>query len=66
MGEMKFPEMKIGEVGTRIGEAISQEAGRLEAEVDQKIAPLAGSAGQSVEQGAQYAEKTGPSRHPSG
>ena len=57
MGEMKFPEMKIGEVGTRIGEAISQEAGRLESEVEQKITPAAGQAGQAIGQGTQYAEK---------
>jgi carbonic anhydrase len=57
MGEMKFPEMKIGEIGSHVGQTISQDVGKLGTDIGQKIASVADSTGQAIEQGAQSAEK---------
>ncbi len=60
MGEMKFPDMKIGETATHISEQLSQAAGTLEARMEQKIAPAVHPVGQV----AQYAEKNWPQPPP--
>ncbi len=60
MGEMKFPDMKIGEAATRIGTAISEEADQLEATVAPKIAQAAQTVQQVAGQVAQYATKSSP------
>lgn len=64
VGEMKFPEMKIGEMAARIGDAVTQEAGVLQAEIGQKIAPAAQTVEQVAEQVSQYAEKNSPKPPP--
>jgi carbonic anhydrase len=64
LGEMKFPEMKIGETAARIGETLSQEAGKLEAQIGQQVAPAAESVEQVVAQVEQYAEKNWPQPPP--
>jgi carbonic anhydrase len=64
MGEMKFPEMKIGEAATRIEGVLAQEAGKLEQKIEQQVAPAAQSVQQTAEQVAQYAQKNWPQPPP--
>jgi carbonic anhydrase len=64
LGEMKFPEMKIGEVATHVGEQVSQQAAKLGAGVEQKIAPATESARQVMGQVEQYAQKNWPQPPP--
>ena len=64
MGEMKFPELKIGEAAAKVEQAVSQEAGVLQAKIGQAIAPVAQSVEQVAGQVAQYAEKNWPKSPP--
>jgi len=64
MGEMKFPEIKIGETAARLGEQVSQAAGQLEAAARQKLAPAAESVQQVASQVDQYAQKNWPQPPP--
>jgi len=64
MGEMKFPEMKIGEAATHIESKLSQAAAQIGAQVQQKIAPTVESVEQVIGQVAQYAEKNWPKPPP--
>ena len=64
MGEMKFPEMKIGEAATRIEGVLAQEAGTLEHAIGQQIAPAVESVKQVAGQVAQYAQKNWPQPPP--
>lgn len=64
LGEMKFPELKIGEVATRVGAALTQEAGRLEAQIGRPIAPAAESGQPVAGQVAQSAEQHWPTPPP--
>ena len=64
MGEMKFPEMKIGEAATQIGNKLSQEATQIGAKIEQKIAPTVESVEQVIGQVAQFAEKNWPKPPP--
>ena len=64
MGEMKFPEMKIGEVATRVGEVLTQQAGKLETRIGQAIGPAAESVEQVAAQVSHYAEKNWPKPPP--
>lgn len=64
MGEMKFPEMKIGEAATRIEGVLAQEAGTLEHAIGQQIAPAVESVKQVAGQVAQYAQKNWPQPQP--
>jgi len=64
LGEMKFPEMKIGEVATRVGEAVTQEAAKLEAKIGQQIVPAAESVQNVAGQMVQYAEQHWPKPPP--
>ena len=68
MGEMKFPEMKIGELGSHagqeIGQTISQQAATLRTSIEQKIVPITESVQQVVEDVQQYAEKKWPQPPP--
>ncbi|HEY5042258.1 MAG TPA: carbonic anhydrase [Verrucomicrobiae bacterium] len=63
LGEMKFPEMKIGEAAAKIGNQAYTQAVRLQAAVQdemQKIAPVAESVGSTVKSVADYAEQHWP------
>jgi hypothetical protein len=64
MGEMKFPDLKIGETAARIGEQLAQQAGALESQVEQKIAPVVEPVEQVMEQVQQYAQKNWPQPPP--
>jgi carbonic anhydrase len=64
MGEMKFPEMKIGEAATHIESKLSQAAAQIGAQVQQKIAPTVESVEQVIGQVAQYADKNWPKPPP--
>ena len=46
MGEMKFPEVKIGELAARIDDTVLQQIGTVEAGIARKVEPVA----RSVEQ----------------
>ena len=61
MGEMKFPETKIGEMATQVEQILSQEASQMGTGIGmQKIAPLAESVEQVAGQVARFAEKNWP------
>jgi carbonic anhydrase len=64
MGEMNFPEMKIGEAATRIENKLSQEAAQIGAKVEQKIAPTAESVAPVIGRASQFAEKNWPKPPP--
>lgn len=64
MGEMKFPELKIGEAAAKVGQAVSQEAGVLEGKIGQAIAPVAETVEEVANQAAQFAEKNWPKPPP--
>jgi carbonic anhydrase len=58
MGEMKFPEMKIGEVASHVGQQIATQAANFEAIAQQKIAAAAQAAQQVAQQAEQYAQQS--------
>jgi carbonic anhydrase len=60
MGEMKFPESKIGELATHVEQVVVQKAGEWEAQIGAKIAPAAASVEQVAGQVVDYAEKHWP------
>jgi len=64
MGEMKFPEMKIGEVASRVGEVLTQEGSKLEVRMARAIGPAAESVQQVAAQVAHYAETNWPKPPP--
>ncbi len=64
LGEMKFPELKIGEVASHVGNVLAQEAGNLEAQLGRQIAPAAASVEPVAGQVAQYAEQHWPTPPP--
>lgn len=64
MGELKFPEMKIGEAATHVESELSQAAVQIGAQVQQKIAPTVESVEQVIGQVAQYADKNWPKPPP--
>ena len=64
MGEMKFPDVKIGEAAARIENAVSQEAGKLGAQIGQQITPVATTVQNVAEQVTQFAEKNWPKPPP--
>jgi len=63
IGEMKFPEGKIGEFATKASDWLAQEAAKVEptvAETMQKVAPVAVSVQNIAGQVAAFAQKTWP------
>ena len=64
MGEMKFPETKIGEVAAHIEQAISKEVHEAGAGLAQKVEPVAERVEQAAGQVAQYARKNWPQPPP--
>lgn len=60
MGEMKFPESKIGEAAARAGQAIATEASQIGSKIGQQIGQAAQTAQNVSEQVVQYAEKNWP------
>jgi carbonic anhydrase len=61
MGEMKFPDMKIGEVATNVEDRLSQEAGKIGARGElPNVAPVAGPVEPVAKQVAAFAEKNWP------
>jgi len=64
MGEMKFPEMKIGEMATQVGNVLSQEARKVETQIGQQIAPAAASVAEVAGKVAHYAEQNWPKAPP--
>ncbi|MGD0350980.1 MAG: carbonic anhydrase [Verrucomicrobiota bacterium] len=63
IGEMKFPETKIGELATKAEDWLAKETGKLGpgvAETMQKVAPVAQSVQEMAGQVATYAEKRWP------
>ena len=63
IGEMKFPETKIGEFATKAEDWLTKEAAKLEpglAETAQKVAPVAESVQNIAGQVAAFAEKNWP------
>jgi carbonic anhydrase len=63
IGEMKFPETKIGEFATKAEDWLSKKAGQLEvgtAETMRNVAPVAESVQQIAGQVAQFAVKNWP------
>ena len=64
IGEMKFPEGKIGEFATQATDWVAQEAAKVEpavAETMQKVAPVAESVENVARQVAAFAQKNWPS-----
>ena len=64
MGEMKFPEAKIGEAAAHLEHHVLQKTEQLGANVEQKIAPAAESVEKVVAQAQQYADKSRPQPPP--
>src|SRR5208282_908735 len=63
IGEMKFPETRIGEFATKAEDWLSKEAGKLEAgaaETMRNVGPIAESAQKIAGQVAAFAEKNWP------
>ena len=60
MGEMKFPESKIGEAAARAGQAIAAEASQIGSKVGQQIGQATQAVQNASEQVVQYAEKNWP------
>jgi carbonic anhydrase len=60
MGEMKFPEMKIGEMAARLGAEASQERAKLGGTVAQNIQAAAQSAQEIIGEASQYVLKKSP------
>jgi hypothetical protein len=67
LGEMKFPEMKIGELAAKAEDWQSKMTGEIGAKVQaelQKVAPVAESAASVAAQMAAFAEKNWPKPPP--
>jgi len=64
MGEMKFPEKRIGEVAARAGEALAAEADKLADQIGQATAPAAAAVQQAAAQVARFAEQHWPKPPP--
>jgi carbonic anhydrase len=64
LGEMKFPEMKIGQVAARAGEALAAEAGKLADQIGQATAPAAEAVERVAGQVARFAEQNWPKPPP--
>jgi carbonic anhydrase len=64
MGEMKFPETKIGEAAAQLEAKLSQEAAQIGAQARQKIAETAGTVDQVIGQVAQFADANWPKPPP--
>lgn len=64
MGEMKFPETKIGELTARVEAAVSHEVHRLEAKIGEVATPAAEAAHSVAAKVVQYAEKNWPKPPP--
>jgi carbonic anhydrase len=64
LGEMKFPESKIGEAAAHLETKLTREIGQAEAKLEKKIAPAAESVERLVGQVSQYAEKHWPQPPP--
>ncbi len=63
LGEMKFPEGKIGEMATKTQNWLSQQAGKIGASAQQTLhnaASVSEAAERVAQQAAQYAEKHRP------
>lgn len=63
LGEMKFPEGKIGEMATKAQDWLSKQADKIGApakEAISNVAPVAESVERAAQQVAQYAEKHRP------
>lgn len=61
IGEMKFPETKIGEMAARVKDQLSETAGKLAAKADlPQVAATTESVAQVVGQVARFAEKNWP------
>jgi len=63
IGEMKFPETKIGELATKAEDWLSKQSGKVgmaAQEAAHNVAPVAESAENVARQAAQYAEKHWP------
>jgi len=60
MGEMKFPELKIGEAAARAEQAITAEADQIGNKLGQQIGQAAQATQNMAEQVVQYAEKNWP------
>jgi carbonic anhydrase len=64
IGELKFPEAKIGEMATHIEQAVAREADTLQAKIGAKIGSMAGTAEQIGGQVAEYAQQHWPQPPP--
>ncbi len=64
IGEMKFPEAKIGEAAAHLETKLSQEAEQLRMKVEHGSQPAVASVEQVIGQVAQYAEKNWPKPPP--
>ncbi|HUC86440.1 MAG TPA: carbonic anhydrase [Candidatus Acidoferrales bacterium] len=60
MGELKFPEAKIGELATQIGNVVSHAAADLGGKIGEQTAPAAEAAAPMAKQAAQYGEQGAP------
>lgn len=58
MGEMKFPDTKVGETATQFEHAASQEMGKLQAQIGESIPPVAPAASEAA---GEIAQKPAPS-----
>ena len=65
MGEMKFPETKIGEMATHVESVISREAGQLADKLEQTVVPAAEMVRRSAEQAQQIAQQAEQYAQPS-
>ncbi len=64
MGEMKFPETKIGEAVTRVESKLSQAAAQIGAQLQQKVAPTIESVESVAGKVVEFAEKHWPQPPP--
>jgi len=64
MGEMKFPDLKIGEAAARIENAATREIGQAEKKITQQITPVVQAVQNVAEQVTQFAEKNWPKPPP--
>jgi carbonic anhydrase len=60
MGEMKFPEMKIGEAAAHVDSKLSQAAPQIGMKLAEKVAPMAASVESVAGQVTSFAEKNWP------
>jgi carbonic anhydrase len=64
LGEMKFPEMKIGEAAMHVEGKLSQAAAQIGAQVQQKVVPVAEAVESVAGQVVEFAEKNWPKPPP--